>query len=232
MGPLGLATIRREDTSLIEETQKLAIAPRDNAITQVALEACLREVLSATSVSMPQDVVQIIADYAADLTPMPVSSSGSSSSSTSSSSAAHVNDVTMAILTPINKWDEASPFAGRVVAWAQRLTCYDEGRHSYILNSTSDLSFGYVQKRVTTFEGESYFFMLHLVSNRRLHESPIGSTTILNDRTLAKLKITMRLASQEELQQIRKAIASDKASFVGHYDEESNYKVLDGLSHI
>ncbi len=70
MAPLVPSTIRSDDTSLIDATRKLEISPSSSASIQVRRDACIRQELSQKSVGLPDELIQIIADYVEELTPI------------------------------------------------------------------------------------------------------------------------------------------------------------------
>ena len=124
-------------------------------------------------------------------------------------------------MTPLLSWDDAMPFAGKVVAY--KTTSYYMGSEKGYVLDDLDLKFGYVSCEF----GEWYPCGIEVERGycltKLLKPKDISGTSVLNgDRCQS---ISIRLASSKEISSIIQAITSDQA-ILEYWDKDKSLSVL------
>gem|GEM_PF-1747847 len=125
-------------------------------------------------------------------------------------------------MQPITYWQDAKPFAGRVVAYKTKSAHYFGGDTKYTVNGTY---FGYVRPYVDNWRGVQYQEKGYELGKLLKPKSPPNVSALIYCRL--RSKISMRLATKEETHLIRKLIRDNKAKFDGILIGERVDSILD-----
>ena len=122
-------------------------------------------------------------------------------------------------MQPINCWNDASQFAGKVVAY-HTTSDYFGAKRCYTFDDKSTY-FGVIDEKTSKFNtGEIAFCMSKLLKAK---EKASFCAIILSN---ISSPLTMRLATTHEVEQIQKVIISEEAYFAFIFTKESMLKAL------
>ncbi|HSX04655.1 MAG TPA: hypothetical protein VLG76_08005 [Rhabdochlamydiaceae bacterium] len=118
-----------------------------------------------------------------------------------------VREKNIAEMQPIEKWQDATPFTGRIVAYRTNKYYY-QGHKPFALESSGAVNFAYVVDQGWSSEPGKQYSM-----SRVLKKGAVPSGCPLWDELLEEHPIQMRLATDSEIVEISKAVNSDQAEF-------------------
>ncbi len=123
-------------------------------------------------------------------------------------------------LTAIQKWQDVTPFAGKVVAYTATTNYLDSKTYKYLLPASS-LSYGYIDESLHPWEGCGDGYNL----SQLIKKNGVPGNKALADEFISKGSLCMREVTSQEAREIIEALTPQKANF----DYQSGKKIISKL---